>query len=363
MRKIPFIKFTAYGNNFVILDETHSQLLSEPDKSSFAFQATNMYYGIGSDSFLVIQQYTPDILQDINDSHHYWEQIPDSPEAEYIFRIFEKNGEESSSCGNGLVCVANYMHHRYGIELARIVTEIPMSTPKVVIIGTNPRKDVSWVNMGHLKRMPPQLVDSSGFTPYDDHIEIINEMTIIFDQLSLPFVREKTSLTFSGYLVFTGEPHLVIFPERDFSLLEFASRVFSSSNEDISHQRETDLAPDFSSWIVDYIGNYINRHYAHIFPFGINVNFVRMPDHSNVLEYRCFERGVNRETLACGTGAIAIAVVTQHLKMLSTQEVTVWPYCSRWYDPQAQIHVKESEQEWFLYGTPMILCEGNFFLT
>jgi diaminopimelate epimerase len=44
---------------------------------------------------------------------------------------------------------------------------------------------------------------------------------------------------------------------------------------------------------------------------GANVNFVqRAPDGS--FRYRTYERGVESETLACGTGAVAIAVLLSH---------------------------------------------------
>lgn len=362
MKRIPFIKCTAYGNNFVVLDEIQAQLLSEPEKLHFAYQATNMYFGIGSDSFLVIQPYKPKILREINNIHHYWDNIPDSLNADYIFRIFEKTGAESSSCGNGLICVANYLYHQYGIEFARIITEIPTSSPEVVTIGTNFGEEVNWVNMGYPRRISPQMAEPSVLTPYNKNIDMVKDITVVFDHKSLPFVKNKTSLILSGYLVFTGEPHVVVFPETEFSLPELANRLFIGSNQEGLSLRDGDNEFDFSTWLVDYIGTYINQNYTNIFPVGMNINFVRIHKNTEILEYRCFERGINRETLACGTGAVAIACVVQSLNMLSTHPVTVWPHCCRWYDPSATIHVKESEKGWVLYGHPIIVFEGMFIL-
>ncbi len=362
MKKIPFIKCTAYGNNFVIIDEIRTQLLNEPEKSSFAFQATNMYYGIGSDSFLVIQPYTQEILREINTTHHYWDTIPGSLNTDYIFRIFEKTGEESSSCGNGLLCIANYLHHWYGIESARIITEIPTPTPEVVTIGTTPEEEINWVNMGYPRRNSLQMVEPSRLIPYSQSIDMLKDMTVIFDHKHLPFVKMETSLSLSGYLVFTGEPHLVIFPEEGFSSPELADRVFIDIKQGGRSLRNSNSDVDHSSWLVDYIGTYVNQNYTSIFPVGMNINFARIHENTGVLEYRCFERGVDRETLACGTGAIAIACVAQSLNMLSTHEMTVWPHFCRWYDPLAQIHVKESKKGWVLYGHPTILFEGMFML-
>jgi len=47
-------------------------------------------------------------------------------------------------------------------------------------------------------------------------------------------------------------------------------------------------------------------------PEGANVNLVQIAGR-NSLHYRTYERGVEDETLACGTGAVAVAVITSHL--------------------------------------------------
>ncbi len=58
---------------------------------------------------------------------------------------------------------------------------------------------------------------------------------------------------------------------------------------------------------VETVGASI-RHHTRFSPAGTNVNFVRRVDESN-LEIRTFERGVEAETGACGTGATAAAVI------------------------------------------------------
>jgi diaminopimelate epimerase len=61
--------------------------------------------------------------------------------------------------------------------------------------------------------------------------------------------------------------------------------------------------------------------YHSFFPKGTNVNFCRVLEKDTLLN-RTYERGVEHETLACGTGSTAVAAVS-HLLGLCGTEVTV----------------------------------------
>lgn len=86
---------------------------------------------------------------------------------------------------------------------------------------------------------------------------------------------------YEGFYVDTGSPHVVIYTE---------------------HLNTID---------VNQVGRKI-RHNAQLFPEGTNVNFVE-PIAPDMLRIRTFERGVENETLACGTGCVAAAVVSHRL--------------------------------------------------
>ena len=71
------------------------------------------------------------------------------------------------------------------------------------------------------------------------------------------------------------------------------------------------FVPDADRALVRQLGPEIRRH-PHFAPKGTNVNFVQLvaPGHIRV---RTFERGVEGETLACGTGVTASALIAARL--------------------------------------------------
>jgi diaminopimelate epimerase len=93
-------------------------------------------------------------------------------------------------------------------------------------------------------------------------------------RLRIKDVQDITQYPDNKLFINTGSPHLIIFPE---------------------HFEETD---------VDKEGRYWRHHSS--FPGGTNVNFVKVKETS--LYVRTFERGVEAETLACGTGVTASAL-------------------------------------------------------
>jgi diaminopimelate epimerase len=362
MKQVPFIKYTSYGNNFVILDETRESVLSETEKSKFAYQATNINFGVGSDNFLIVQPCTPQILSDINSTRSYWKDLPDSINADYIFRMFEPDGIEAFSCGNGLMSVADYLFRQYGDQHVKMLTEIPTGRPKVVSIGTDPEKETNWANMVRPRRIPDKMVDLSIRKSIDDNFDIIQDIPIKMLRRSdqIRFHSDDSLLTISGYLVFSGEPHLVLFVDSGFSNAELGNRVFLSRPNCNSSLNHGEKRAGTSSDLVDFIGNYFVREYSDLFPVGININFVRRIKNSEILEYRCFERGVNHETLACGTGALAVAFVARELGVVHDNKVIIWPHRCRWDDPTAEILVEENKSGWLLNGNPCMLLKGTF---
>jgi len=138
-----------------------------------------------------------------------------------------------------------------------------------------------------------------------------------------PLTVDLGGAAHSGWRILVGVPHFVL--------------VWSEGLE---------TAP------VHELGAQIRRH--HLFgDAGTNVNFVRFPAHDR-MEIRTYERGVEDETLSCGTGCLAGAAVGLHLgkaRLPLTVETQGGFALTVDGDPEAG--------SWFLAGDARVVAEGE----
>lgn len=361
IEQVPFVKYTAHGNNFVILDETKRTLLSENEKRKFAWHATNCNFGIGCDNLLIIENADPEKLNQINRYGNYWTKAPDIQAAKYIFRMFEPDGSEAHSCGNGLMCIADYLYQKYGVRSTRILTRIPSMNPMVVEIGRAGDQSGAWVNLGKPEKPSENFVSDKGVYSITDTILGLNQVSIRIRTNDFKPYTNQRQLRISGYIVFTGEPHLVIFADSGLSISEFKDMIFIPPGTSLNIEGREEKRYTFGGWLLRQIGLYLNQHRRDLFPKGINVNIARiLRNGATVLEYRSFERGINKETLSCGTGAVAAAFIASRLNLVSSNCFDVWPHMARWYERNMRLRVMETEAGWYLNSVPVSVFQGNY---
>ena len=176
--------------------------------------------------------------------------------ADFRMRIFNHDGSEAEVCGNGLRCFARYIIE-YGLADKHELTIETIAGIRKIESCANDRLQVS---MGIPKFRPediPVSVDIDDITPILDY-----PINIRGRRLPLSFVS-------------IGNPHAVCFIEEpvvDFPLSEF--------------------------------GPIIEHH--PIFPKRTNFEIVNVLSRREI-KSRVWERGVG-ETLACGSGACAVAI-------------------------------------------------------
>ena len=122
------------------------------------------------------------------------------------------------------------------------------------------------------------------------HAEILDDEVRV-DMTPATGLRPVTKFdddVFHGEVTFinTGVPHAVVF---------------------VDDEEAIDVAKE---------GRHLRYHEA-FRPAGTNVNFVRVVDPATMI-IRTYERGVENETLACGTGSIASAVVAAHAGLVAS---------------------------------------------
>ncbi len=91
--------------------------------------------------------------------------------------------------------------------------------------------------------------------------------------------------------------------------LSVGARAVHSVNTGVPHA--VVFVPDADQAMVQELGREIRQH-PHFAPRGTNVNFVQRLDEGSI-RVRTYERGVEGETLACGTGVSAAALISARL--------------------------------------------------
>ncbi|WAC05149.1 MAG: diaminopimelate epimerase [Methanoregula sp.] len=182
-----------------------------------------------------------------------------SQKSDLKMRILQPDESEAEMCGNGIRCLAKFAYDKkYAKESCTVET---------------PAGGIG-VAMGYKE---------------DEFSATIAMPAPKFDRKDIPATgegeyRERIG-EYEVYAVNTGVPHAVIF------------------------------VGDVESVDIAAVAPAIRRHAS--FPNGANVNFVQKGS-DDTITIRTFERGVEAETLSCGTGATAAAAVAHKLGFAGT---------------------------------------------
>ena len=172
--------------------------------------------------------------------------------------MYNLDGSQGAMCGNGIRCVAKYVYD-YGIVKKKNNSVATKSGIKYLDLSVRNGKAVTVkVNMGSPILSPKEIPFVS------EKEQVINEPLDIEGE------------TFHITAISMGNPHGIVFMD------------------------------DINSLEIEKIGPKFENHIA--FPDRVNTEFVKVLDRHTV-QMRVWERG-SGETLACGTGACAVAVAS-----------------------------------------------------
>lgn len=177
--------------------------------------------------------------------------LESSNKVDFKMRYFNSDGSEGEMCGNGARCIAKFAY-LLGVAKETMKFETMSGIHEALIVGEDVRV------------MFPDL-DANAFKLNQKHDFGFGEIEYHF--------------------AIVGVPHAVIY------------------RDDVEFMND-DLIKDLGRKI---------RYSLDVFPKGTNVNFVKVSD-KNKIVVRTYERGVEDETLACGTGSIASSVISSLLK-------------------------------------------------
>jgi diaminopimelate epimerase len=234
-----FIKMHGTGNDYVYVDAFREKVSDAP---ALARKVSHRHFGVGGDGLILIKP-------------------RDGYDGE--MDMYNADGSGSEMCGNGIRCVAKYVHDTYarGKDELRLMTGAGERVARVCARDAAGNATSVRIDMG---------------APIFEGLKIPTT-------LDMPNVlRQKLEAggrTFEFSSVSMGNPHCVIYVD------------------------------DVKKFPVAEIGPLIENH--PLFPRRVNVEFVQVLSKDEVIQ-RTWERG-SGETWACGTGASAVAVVGRTL--------------------------------------------------
>lgn len=187
--------------------------------------------------------------------------IKPSDRADFFMEMYNADGSQGKMCGNGIRCVGKYVYDCGLTDKTEISVDTLAGIKYLKLNVVDGKVESVRVNMGAPELLPKLVpVKLEGDRVIDREILIDDE-------------------TYNITCVSMGNPHCVVYMEDELSLEKL---------------RIEELGPKFEN--------------NSIFPDRINTEFVKVMDRDNLL-MRVWERG-SGETLACGTGACAVAVAT-----------------------------------------------------
>ena len=231
--------------------------------------------------------------------------INPSEVADFEMEMYNADGSRGEMCGNGIRCVAKYVYD-YGLTDKTQISVETLGGIKYLDLTVEDGKVVLVkVDMGK-----PELKS--------DLIPIISENEKVIDE---PIEVDGQVYHMTG--VSMGNPHTVIYVD------------------------------DVKNLDLEKIGPKFENHER--FPKRINTEFVRCIDR-NTVEMRVWERG-SGETLACGTGACAVAVASI-LNNLTDTRVTV-----KLLGGDLQIEWDREKNHVFMTGPAKVVFDGVIDIT
>lgn len=229
-----------------------------------------------------------------------------SEKADFRMVMYNADGSEGAMCGNGIRCVGKYVYD-YGLTDKTDLSVETKSGIKYLKLTVENNKAVKIrVNMGRPERCAEKIpIVTAHEQVQEEEIEAAGRMW------------KMTGISM-------GNPHAVV--------------PYDGNLEDLE---------------IEKIGPCFEHH--KVFPDRVNTEFIRVLD-DHTVQMRVWERG-SGETLACGTGACAVAVAALWNRWVKEGPVTV-----RLLGGDLTIEWDRDEDTVYMTGPAQVVFDGEIDL-